>query len=116
VTWPVKLTGTSIKAGFTCLPLGSIASNTDMSTDAGQDLSRARIRDRTGFAIVRRGKRPRAAWGYGGRGAIYLFQTRRADNDTVAAYLGFHDATNFRRSFKRWTGQTPGLLRDALHV
>ena len=48
--------------------------------------------------------------------AIYLFQTRRADNDTVAAYLGFHDATNFRRSFKRWTGQTPGLLRDALHV
>lgn len=48
--------------------------------------------------------------------ALYLFQTRRADNDTVAAYLGFHDATNFRRSFKRWTGQTPALLRDALHA
>ncbi|NRR30287.1 AraC family transcriptional regulator [Oxalobacteraceae bacterium] len=47
--------------------------------------------------------------------ALYLFQTRRADNDTVAAYLGFHDATNFRRSFKRWTGQTPGLLREGLH-
>jgi AraC-like DNA-binding protein len=46
--------------------------------------------------------------------ALYLFQTRRADNDEVARHLGFHDATNFRRSFKRWTGQTPGLLRDAL--
>lgn len=46
--------------------------------------------------------------------ALYLFQTRRADNDAVAQYLGFHDATNFRRSFKRWTGQTPGQLRDAL--
>jgi AraC-like DNA-binding protein len=45
---------------------------------------------------------------------LYLFQTRRADNDEVARHLGFHDATNFRRSFKRWTGQTPGLLRDAL--
>ena len=22
--------------------------------------------------------------------------------------FGIHDATNFRRSFKRWTGQTPG--------
>ena len=46
--------------------------------------------------------------------ALYLFQTRRADNEAVARHLGFHDATNFRRSFKRWTGQTPGLLRDAL--
>jgi len=46
--------------------------------------------------------------------ALYLFQTRRADNDDVAAYLGFHDAANFRRSFKRWTGQTPALLRDML--
>lgn len=46
--------------------------------------------------------------------ALYLFQTRRADNEAVAHYLGFHDATNFRRSFKRWTGQSPGLLRGAL--
>ncbi|KQX01496.1 AraC family transcriptional regulator [Massilia sp. Root418] len=46
--------------------------------------------------------------------ALYLFQTRRADNDAVAEHLGFHDATNFRRSFKRWTGQTPGLLRETL--
>jgi AraC-like DNA-binding protein len=35
--------------------------------------------------------------------ALWLFQAHRADNDTVARYLGFHDAANFRRSFKRWT-------------
>ena len=46
--------------------------------------------------------------------AMYLFQTRRYDNEAVARHLGFHDANNFRRSFKRWTGQTPSLLRDAL--
>lgn len=46
--------------------------------------------------------------------ALWLFQTRRMDNEAVAHYLGFHDAANFRRSFKRWTGFTPGLLRPAL--
>lgn len=46
--------------------------------------------------------------------ALYLFQTRRADNEAVAQHLGFHDAANFRRSFKRWTGQTPGLLRESI--
>jgi hypothetical protein len=28
---------------------------------------------------------------------------RGYDNEAVAHYLCFHDATNFRRSFKRWT-------------
>lgn len=46
--------------------------------------------------------------------AIQLFQMRGYDNEAVAHYLGFHDATNFRRSFKRWTGLTPSLLRDGL--
>lgn len=46
--------------------------------------------------------------------AIYLFQAHGYANEAVAAYLGFHDATNFHRSFKRWTGQTPQLLRHAL--
>lgn len=36
------------------------------------------------------------------------------DNDAVARHLGFHDANNFRRSFKRWTGITPMLLRANL--
>nr|WP_267876193.1 AraC family transcriptional regulator [Duganella rivi] len=46
--------------------------------------------------------------------AMQLFQMRGYDNEAVAHYLGFHDATNFRRSFKRWTGLAPSLLRDAL--
>lgn len=46
--------------------------------------------------------------------ALWLFQAQRMDNEAVADYLGFHDAANFRRSFKRWTGLTPGPLRAAL--
>ncbi|WP_426338072.1 AraC family transcriptional regulator ligand-binding domain-containing protein [Pseudoduganella sp. S-14] len=46
--------------------------------------------------------------------ALHLFQSRHADNEAVADYLGFHDAANFRRSFKRWTGLTPTLLRASL--
>jgi len=46
--------------------------------------------------------------------ALYLFQTQGYDNDAVAQHLGFHDANNFRRSFKRWTGQTPSLMRGDL--
>jgi AraC-like DNA-binding protein len=46
--------------------------------------------------------------------ALHLFQSLGYDNEAVASYLGFHDSNNFRRSFKRWTGQTPSLMRDAL--
>lgn len=46
--------------------------------------------------------------------ALHLFHTEGYDNDAVARYLGFHDANNFRRSFKRWTGMTPMLLRQGL--
>lgn len=45
---------------------------------------------------------------------MQLFHAGRHDNDDVANYLGFHDANNFRRSFKRWTGMTPMLLRRSL--
>lgn len=45
--------------------------------------------------------------------ALHLFRHRGCDNDAVARHLGFHDAANFRRSFKRWTGLTPSLLRQA---
>lgn len=48
--------------------------------------------------------------------ALYLFLAKRADNEAVAHYLGFHDAANFRRSFKRWTGFTPALLREGLAI
>lgn len=46
--------------------------------------------------------------------ALHLFQFRGCDNDAVARHLGFHDSANFRRSFKRWTGVTPSLLRGRL--
>jgi AraC-like DNA-binding protein len=46
--------------------------------------------------------------------ALFLFRFRGCDNDAVAEHLGFHDAANFRRSFKRWTGVPPRLFRDSL--
>ena len=46
--------------------------------------------------------------------ALWLFQAHGADNEAVARYLGFHDAANFRRSFKRWTGSSPAPLRAEL--
>jgi AraC-like DNA-binding protein len=44
--------------------------------------------------------------------ALYLFAVKGFNNDEVAAYLGYHDATNLRRSFRRWTGLTPSGLRE----
>ncbi|MFT6310402.1 MAG: AraC-like DNA-binding protein [Porticoccus sp.] len=32
----------------------------------------------------------------------------------IACLLGFRDAANFRRSFKRWSGTTPSLVRQAV--
>ncbi len=46
--------------------------------------------------------------------ALQLFHTHGYDNEATARHLGFHDANNFRRSFKRWTGLTPSLLREGL--
>ena len=46
--------------------------------------------------------------------ALYLYWARGYGSDAVADYLGFHDTTNFRRSFKRWTGQLPSVLRHYL--
>jgi AraC-like DNA-binding protein len=46
--------------------------------------------------------------------AMHLFHHQGLANDEVARRLGFHDSTNFRRSFKRWTGTTPSVLRAAM--
>jgi len=43
--------------------------------------------------------------------SIHLLMVRGYDNEQVARHLGFHDARNFRRSFRRWTGLTPQLMR-----
>lgn len=42
--------------------------------------------------------------------ALFLMTLRGQGGAAVARSLGFHDKSNFRRSFKRWTGMTPGLL------
>ncbi|UQY33674.1 AraC family transcriptional regulator [Pseudomonas fulva] len=48
--------------------------------------------------------------------ALYLYQVKGYNNDEVAQRLGFNDITNFRRSFKRWTGLVPSdLAAFALH-
>jgi len=46
--------------------------------------------------------------------ALYLYQLKGYSNDQVARHLHFHDATNLRRSFKRWTGLTPSALLGLL--
>lgn len=48
--------------------------------------------------------------------ALYLYQRRGFGNDQVAHYLHFHDATNFRRSFRRWTGLSPSMARELIRV
>ncbi len=42
--------------------------------------------------------------------ALYLLLLQGRNNEVVASQLGFHDSSNFRRSFKRWTGLVPSLL------
>jgi AraC-like DNA-binding protein len=42
--------------------------------------------------------------------ALYLLGPRGQGRDAVAQALGYFDAANFRRSFKRWTGMVPGAL------
>ncbi|WOA31083.1 AraC family transcriptional regulator [Alloalcanivorax xenomutans] len=39
--------------------------------------------------------------------ALHLLQFYGYNSEQVARYLRFNDNTNFRRSFKRWTGLTP---------
>lgn len=43
--------------------------------------------------------------------ALYLLTVQGMDTEQVANWLGFHDANNFRRSCKRWTGVSPSSLR-----
>lgn len=44
--------------------------------------------------------------------AIWPLIHQGRDNEQIAAWLGFHDANNFRRSFKRWTGLPPSGWRE----
>lgn len=46
--------------------------------------------------------------------AIFYLIDQKESNEKVAEALNFSDITNFRRSFKRWTGLTPSALKLAL--
>ncbi|MGL5360301.1 MAG: helix-turn-helix domain-containing protein, partial [Shewanella sp.] len=43
--------------------------------------------------------------------ALHYLATPSQDTGSIASSLLFSDASNFRRSFKRWTGQLPGYFR-----
>lgn len=44
--------------------------------------------------------------------AIFALGTIGETNEVVSKALNFSDITNFRRSFKRWTGMTPNALKQ----
>jgi AraC-like DNA-binding protein len=43
--------------------------------------------------------------------ALKYLRTTRLANDDIALALGFSDATNFRRAFRRWTNKSPSEIR-----
>ncbi len=45
--------------------------------------------------------------------AMHLLRDRRRTIQEVAYEMGFSDASTFHRAFKRWTGTTPSVYRDA---
>jgi AraC-like DNA-binding protein len=47
--------------------------------------------------------------------AVFLLTELNLSNEKVAKSLNFSDITNFRRSFKRWTGITPNELKIAFN-
>jgi len=43
--------------------------------------------------------------------ALKYLRTTELANEEIALALGFSDATNFRRAFRRWTNRTPSEIR-----
>ncbi len=44
--------------------------------------------------------------------ATYLLQESRMPLSTIAYMVGFNDASNFRRAYRKWTGHAPGEARN----
>ena len=49
------------------------------------------------------------------KSSLDLLAQEKSRIDTIAERLGYANAPNFERAFKRWTGQTPGDYRDKLN-
>jgi AraC-like DNA-binding protein len=43
--------------------------------------------------------------------ALKYLRTTKLANEDIALALGFSDATNFRRAFRRWTNKSPSEIR-----
>jgi len=43
--------------------------------------------------------------------ALKYLRTTSLANEDIALALGFSDATNFRRAFRRWTNKSPSEIR-----
>jgi AraC-like DNA-binding protein len=43
--------------------------------------------------------------------ALKYLRTTRLANEDIALALGFSDAANFRRAFRRWTSKSPSEIR-----
>jgi AraC-like DNA-binding protein len=43
--------------------------------------------------------------------ALKYLRTTKLDNEDIALALGFSDAANFRRAFRRWTNKSPSEIR-----
>jgi len=44
--------------------------------------------------------------------ALKYLRTTRLANEDIALALGFSDAANFRRAFRRWTNKSSSAIRD----
>jgi len=42
---------------------------------------------------------------------MLLLRDESLSREQIAERLGYSDAANFARAFRRWTGRTPGMLR-----
>jgi AraC-like DNA-binding protein len=43
--------------------------------------------------------------------ALLLLRDESLSREQIAERLGYSDAANFTRAFRRWTGKTPGMVR-----
>lgn len=48
------------------------------------------------------------------RKALALLEDQRLDMAEIARLVGYNDPANFTRAFKRWTGTTPSVYRNAV--